>query len=157
MRYSPELAEASFERLAEEYGDITERVIERYYGTHSDAQASFAHHGLGDTAELEGRMVSTTAFMLMQWASDPVSTRIAQGTTIVHHQDTLLIGPRLYIGLIDAVLEVLFETIPSGAVDERQLWLAVRQDIVAFIDEVRPEFWRKDDDGPLPPPSFGFA
>lgn len=148
------LAERSFERLAKQRGDITEDVLERYYTRYPDGRASFEHHGLGNRAELEGRMISTTAFLLMQWAQDPASTRIEQGTTIVHHQDTLEIGPRLYLGLIDAVLEVLFETIPEDSAEERAFWLSLRGEIAGFIDSVRPEFWREDKDGPLRSPPY---
>ncbi len=145
------LAEASFARLAEEKGDITRQVIEHYYRACQGARESFEYHGLDSLAELEGRMVSETAFMLMQWAADPTATRVEQGTTICHHQDTLEVGPHWYIGLVDAVLVALFETIPADAEEERAMWRAIRAEIAAFIDSLRPEFWRKEDDGPLPP------
>lgn len=145
-----ELAETSMTRMAEAKGDITEAVLERYYRQLPEAQASFAHHGLGNTAELEGRMVAETAFLLLKWAESPAVAKVEQGNTIVHHQDTLVVGPQFYIGLIDAVLYELFETIPADAREEHELWLAIRAEIAAFIEEVRPEFWRKDDSGPLP-------
>ena len=145
-----EMAEASFDRLASERGDITTEVLSRYYARHPGARASFERHGLGNTAELEGRMVSSTAFLIMSWAEDPFGTRIAQGTTIVHHQDTLEVGPRLYMGLIDAVFEVLFETIPRANADEFAMWQQVRAEFAEFYESVRPEFWRKEDEGPLP-------
>lgn len=144
------LAERSMERLVEQVGDITGPVLDIYYARHPGTRQSFVHHGMGDTAELEGRMVTATAFMLLQWASDPYSTRIEQGTTIVHHNDTLVIGPQWYVGLVDAVLQVLHETIPPEADDERSVWQEVRREIVQFVETVRAEFWRKDDSGPLP-------
>lgn len=145
------LAETSMARLAEQKGDITAAVIERYFRSMPEARASFAHHGLGNQAELEGRMVAETAFLLLKWAESPAVARVEQGTTIVHHQDTLVIGPQWYMGLIDAVLCELLETIPADAPAERELWLTVRAEIAAFIESVRPEFWRKDESGPLPP------
>ena len=144
------LAETSMARLAEQKGDITAPVLERYYRHMPDARTSFIHHGLGNQAELEGRMVAETVFLLLRWAENPAIAKIEQGTTIVHHQDTLVIGPHLYIGLIDAVLGELLETIPPGAQDERELWLTIRAEIAGFIESVRPEFWRKDDSDPLP-------
>lgn len=144
------LAEHSMDRLVEKLGDFTRPVLEIYYRQHPGTRESFVHHGMGDTGELEGRMVTATAFMLLQWASDPYSTRIEQGTTIVHHHDTLLVGPQWYVGLVDAMLEVLGTTIPSDAGDERSMWQEVRREIVQFVESVRAEFWRKDDDGPLP-------
>ncbi|MFN2101099.1 hypothetical protein [Altererythrobacter sp. MF3-039] len=145
------LAETSFARLAEEQGDITRQVIEHYYRICPGARASFAYHGLDNVPELEGRMVAETVFLLMQWAADPTPTQVEQGTTICHHQDTLEVGPHWYIGLVDAVLAVLFETIPADADEERAVWRAIRVEIVAFIESVRSEFWRKEDEGPLPP------
>lgn len=149
------LAETGFTRLAERKGDITAEVLAHYYRRFPDARASFERHGLGLTAGLEGRMVGSTAFLLLQWIEDPALARIEQATTIVHHQDTLEVGPQWYLGMIDAVLAVLFETLPPDAGDERALWLEARAGIAGFIDSLRPEFWRRDDSGPLPPPPFG--
>ncbi|GAA4036511.1 hypothetical protein [Parerythrobacter jejuensis] len=151
MSNRPAIAETSMERLAELRGDITKDVLEIYYRRFPDARESFRVHGLGDVAELEGRMVTTTAFNLLTWAQDRPVAMIEQGTTIVHHHDTLLVGPQWYLGMIDAVLEVLFETIPTSATEERALWFRVRAEIADFIDSVRPEFWRPDKDGALPP------
>ncbi len=148
------LAEAGFQRLAEQRGDITAEVLENYYRKHPAGHASFTHHGLDNVPELEGRMVAATIFLLMQWAEDPYSARIEQGTTIVHHNDTLEIPPRLYLGLIDAVLELLFATIPADAEQEIALWRRVRNEITQYIDQLRDEFWRKDESGPLPEPDF---
>ena len=146
-----DIAERSFERLADAKGDITAEVIARYYENYPDAKASFEHHGLDNVPELEGRMVTETAFLLMQWAAAPAATKLEQGTTICNHQDTLEVGPHWYIGLIDAVLEVLFETIPEHASDERTMWRNIRSELTELIETVRPEFWRKENEGPLPP------
>ena len=145
------LAEKSFTRLAETRGDITQDVLEIYYRTLPAGRESFIHHGLGNVPELEGRMVTATAFLLMQWAEDPWTAKIEQGTTIVHHNDTLIIPPLLYLGLIDAVLEVLLPTIPEDCDDELAMWQRVRGEIASFIESLRDEFWRKDESGPLPP------
>lgn len=145
-----DLATRSLTRLAEQRGDVTRPVIETFYRHHPDARASFEHHGLGQTAELEGRMVAESVFLLLHWVEDPATARIDQGTAIVHHNDTLLIPPRWYLGLVDAALEVLFETLPADASDERALWLAVRGDYAAFVEGLRSEFFRRDDGAPLP-------
>jgi len=144
-----ELATGSLTRLAEQRGDVTRPVIEAFYRHHPDARASFEHHGLGQTAELEGRMVAESVFLLLQWVEDPATARIDQGTAIVHHNDTLLIPPRWYLGLVDAALEVLFETLPVDAGDELALWLAVRGEYADFVEGLRSEFFRRDDGAPL--------
>ncbi|TNE59809.1 MAG: hypothetical protein EP341_01905 [Sphingomonadales bacterium] len=145
------LAERSFERLAEIKGDITQAVLETYYRAHPDARASFEHHGLGNTAELEGRMVAETVFLLMQWAANPRNAQIEQGTTICHHHDTMEIGPRWYLGLIDAVLSELLDSIPATERDEVRVWESIRSEIAEFITSVRGEFIKPDKDGELPP------
>jgi len=143
------LAERSFERLAEQQGDITQGVIDNYYRDNPGTRESFDFHGLGNRPDLEGRMVAETVFMLMQWAVDPAGTKISQGTTICHHQDTLHVGPHWYIGLIDAVLAALWTSIPQDAQDERDMWVEIRAEIAAFIESLRAEFIREDEAGPL--------
>lgn len=150
MRDECALALASFERLAELRGDITREVIELYYARFPDARASFERHGCGNCAELEGRMVASTVYLLFEWVEQKSTARIEQGTTIPHHNDSLEVGPRWYLGLIDAVLVILFETIPPDCADERRLWLRVRSEIAGYLDQLRSEFWRADHEGPLP-------
>ena len=145
-----DLAMASMERFVEQKGDITAEVLELYYARFPDARASFEHHGCGHTAELEGRMVNTVAFYLLNWIENPSGVLIEQGTTFPHHHDTLQVGPQWYMGLIDVVLIVLLETIPPENTDERDMWLDIREEIVQLFERLRTEFWRKDDDGPLP-------
>ncbi|MGQ7828839.1 hypothetical protein [Altererythrobacter sp. Z27] len=150
MEPAANLATASVERLVEQRGDITGEVIARYYARFPEARASFEHHGCGYREELEGRMVNTTAFFLFQWIENRASTLIEQGTTIPHHHDTLQVGPQWYMGLIDTVLEVLLETIPAENADEREMWITARGEIAQFVERMRGEFFRRDDDGPLP-------
>ncbi|QKG71993.1 hypothetical protein [Erythrobacter mangrovi] len=144
------LVERSLTRLAERRGDVTDPVLQAFYARHPDARASFEHHGLGHMRELEGRMVAESVFLLLQWVEDPATARIDQGTAIVHHNDTLLVPSRWYLGMVDAALEVLFESLPAEAADERDMWLAVRADYAGFVESLRSEFFRQDDGLPLP-------
>ena len=139
------LARRGLERLAEQRGDVTRDVLLRYYRAMPDARASFVHHGLSDVEGLEARMVAETFFLLLRWVEEPSSAQIDQATTIVHHNDTLEIGPRWYMGLVDAALDALHETLPGDAQDERDLWSDVRRDIARFVDSLRPEFLRTID------------
>lgn len=143
------LAHASLERLVEQRGDAVRDVMERYYRAMPEARHSFLNHGLGDVDGLEARMVSESFFLLLRWVEEPRGTSIDQATTIVHHNDTLEIGPRWYMGLVDAALAVLLETVPSGAHGEREMWHDVRAEIARFIDRLRPEFLRNIDPQPL--------
>jgi hemoglobin-like flavoprotein len=142
------LVRESLERLAQQRGDITAEVLERYYTAHPGARQSFERHGLNDTAGLEARMVSESVYLLLRWVEEPVAARIDQATTIVHHNDTLDIGPRWYMGLIDAVVDILVEA-AGDAPDERALWETIRKEIARFIDSLRPEFLHTIDPRPL--------
>ncbi|QPC97860.1 hypothetical protein [Qipengyuania soli] len=144
------LAERSLQRLADERGDVTGEMIDAYYRRHPDARASFEHHGLGHTHELEARMATEALFLLLQWVESPPTARIDHGTAIVHHNDTMLIPPRWYLGLVDAALEILFETIPADCDDEREMWLEVRQEFASFVESLRQDFFRSDGGAPLP-------
>lgn len=145
-----ELAERSLTRLAEQRGDVTAPILETYYTHHPDARASFEHHGLGQTAELEGRMVAESLFLLLTWVEDPATARIDHGTAIVHHNDTLHVTPHWYLGMVDASLEVLLESVPPDCTDELALWHEVRASFAAFVESLRSEFIRSDGGAPLP-------
>ena len=147
------LVRESLVRLADERGDITAEVLERYYRAQPDARGSFERHGLNDLPGLEARMVSESVYLLLRWVEEPVAARIDQATTIVHHNDTLDIGPRWYMGLIDAVLDILLEAAELEAAEERPeelaTWQAIRTEIARFIDSLRPEFLHTLDPQPL--------
>ena len=145
-----ELAQRSLERLAELGGDVTRPVLDAYYARHPDARASFEHHGLGHTAELEGRMVAESLYLLLTWIEDPATARIDHGTAIVHHNDSLHIPPRWYLGLVDAALDVLLRTIPEECPDERDLWITIREEFARFVESLRGEFVHGDGGDPLP-------
>jgi hypothetical protein len=142
------LVREGLDRLAQERGDITAEVLDRYYTAQPDARQSFERHGLNDIAGLEARMVSESVFLLLRWVEEPVAARIDQATTIVHHNDTLDIGPRWYMGMVDAVLEILIEA-AGGRPEERAAWQAIRSEIARFIDSLRPEFLHTIDPQPL--------
>lgn len=142
------LVHEGLERLARERGDITAEVMERYYAASPDARQSFERHGLNDVYGLEARMVSESIYLLLRWVEEPVAVRIDQASTIVHHNDTLDIGPRWYMGLIDAVLDILLEAAEERP-KEHATWRAMRTEIARFIDGLRPEFLQTIDPEPL--------
>ncbi|WP_324826976.1 hypothetical protein [Qipengyuania zhejiangensis] len=144
------LAQIGLERLADVYGEATEPVLARFYARHPDARASFDHHGLGRTRELEDRMVAESFFLLLQWVDNPATARIDQGTAVIHHNDTLLVPARWYLGLVDAALEVLMATLPLDADAERALWLSIRAEFADFVQSLRRDFFRSDGGEPLP-------
>jgi len=62
----------------------------------------------------------------------------------------LHITPHWYLGLVDAALEVLLETVPPDCTDELALWREVRSSFAAFVESLRCEFIRSDGGAPLP-------
>lgn len=144
------LAERSLQRLADQRGDVTEEVLATYYAHHPDARASFEHHGLGQTKSLEARMVSESLFLLLQWVESPSSARIDHGTAITHHNDTMRIPPRWYLGLVDAALAVLLGSIPADCAEETTMWLEVREEFAHFVQSLRKDFLISDGGAPLP-------
>jgi len=147
---STPIAERSLERLSLECGDVTAEVMKRFYRAFPDARASFIHHGLSDVAGLEGRMVAESAFLLLQWSESPQTARIDHGTAVPHHNDTLKVGPHWYLGMVDAFLSLLYETIPAEAPEERNHWENIRSEIVTFFDALRDEFLVLDNKEELP-------
>ena len=93
-------------------------------------------------------MVSESVYLLLRCVEEPVAARIDQATTIVHHNDTLDVGPRWYMGLIDAVLDILLEAAEERP-EELATWQAIRTEIARFIDSLRPEFLHTLDPQPL--------
>lgn len=153
-----ELIEHSLERLAEARGDITAEAMARYYRRWPGARASFERHGLGDRAALEASMVAETVFALLQWSSDPATAKISQGATIVHHHDILEIPLGWYVGLFDAVIELALECAQARAPEafeaKRAAFMALRDQIAAFMRALESEFVRArfdEDEIPAPP------
>lgn len=144
------LVQSGLERLADRRGDITGRVLARYYRQCPQARASFRHHGREQTAELEGRMVAETIYLLLQWATDPAAARLEQANTIVHHNDALDIPPHWYLALIDAVLAEVLETPGEDPAAECKAWLSIRDEMAEFIEGLRGEFVRPGKGTPLP-------
>ena len=106
------LVNAVLERAAEDLGDITEAVLERYHASYPQARACFMHHEPHDFAKLEAEMVSEALYCLMKWPESPGEVEIILLTTVPHHADTLAVPPDLFGGLITAVSETVAASIP---------------------------------------------
>lgn len=121
-----ELIERSFERAAERLGDITPAVFARYYRAYPKARACFEEHGLGKPHELQGEMVAQVVFFIMEWHREFSWTRYAWASTVPHHIETLHIPPAYFIGLSDAVIDTVLDTVPADCAEERECWEALR-------------------------------
>ncbi len=129
------LIEATLTRTAEQLGDITPRVIERLYRQFPAMEASFAHHGLGKQAQLEGDMVQNALYCLMDWHADPGSIEVMLFNSVPHHHYTLQVPPQWYAGLLEVTAEVIGETIPAAAEDERNAWQSLTAELLQVLEE----------------------
>jgi hypothetical protein len=131
------LLEDSLTRAAEQLGDITPLVMDRYYADFPDARASFDRHGLGKTVALEGEMVENCLYCLMTCLDRPMEIEIMLDTSVPHHQDTLDVPLSWYQGLVDATIAVVAETIPPERADEHAVWAEIQAVLGAIFDGCR--------------------
>lgn len=131
------LIEDSLTRAAEQLGDITPLVMDRYYADFPDARASFERHGLGKTSALEGEMVENCLYCLMTCLDRPMEVEIMLDTSVPHHHVTLDVPLSWYQGLVDAAIDVVVETIPPERPNEHAVWSEIRAVLGAILDGCR--------------------
>ncbi|MFV0645923.1 MAG: hypothetical protein ACK5NN_15755 [Sphingomonadaceae bacterium] len=136
--------------LADTWGDIVDPAMERFYKQYPDALESFEYHGLGERHNLEGMMIEQVIYFLMTWPEDPSEISIIMDNSVRHHHDVLQVFPRWYIGLIDAVIGLIFEALPDNSDNARRVWREIRDELAKEIELSREGFYRKDNAGPLP-------
>lgn len=129
------LIEQIMYRAAEQIGDITAPVMERYYQRFPDAVACFEKLGNGDRGLLEGQMVENSVFCLMRWYESPFEVKVLISESLRHHEETLEIVFQWYIELIRMVSELIGETIPETHYEEQQAW----QEVSAALTQVMEE------------------
>ena len=131
------LLEAGLTRAAETLGDVTVPVISAFYARYPDAQASFRHHSPANPASLEAEMVGNVLYCLMTWFERPEEIRIILYDSVPHHQETLKVDPGWYEGMLWAGIELIEETLPPDAADERAAWEAMRVGLAETIAKAR--------------------
>lgn len=114
--------EAILERAAEEAGDITRPVIERFYARFPDARAAFLRLADGDLAHVEARMVENCLYCVMEWWGRPGEVAGLLEDSVPHHVRTLEVSADWYWGMLEEALAVLGETIAPDAPGDRALW-----------------------------------
>lgn len=142
------LLDESLIRAAEAIGNITPVVMARYYARYPDAAASFEHHGLGKTEQLEGQMVENALYCLMNCIERPAEIEILLVSSVSHHHFTLDVPLSRYQGLMDATIDVIVEQIPSEALAEQALWTEIRGAMAAIFEKCQDDI---KDTGWTPP------
>jgi hypothetical protein len=128
------LLDTSLERAAEVLGDITAPAMTRFYETYPDAREAFEHHALGNREKLEAEMVENALYWAMNWLDRPTEIVIQMGSSVPHHQETLKVAPPWYGGLLNAVIDVIAETIPPDQPEELALWNRIRRELGETVD-----------------------
>lgn len=129
------LLDTSLTRAAEQLGDVTEPVFERYYAAFPEARERFYELSLHRPFQLQGQMVEQALYCLMQWFFSPDEIRIVMVGTVPHHLETLEITPRCFTGLMDTICDVIVETIPADCPDELAVWAELRAAMHGLFDE----------------------
>jgi hypothetical protein len=129
------LLDTGLERAAEVLGDITAPVMTRFYATCPEARTAFEHHGPGNPEKLEAEMVQNALYWTMSWLDRESEIRVHLGGSVPHHEDTLYVRPTWYRGLVEAVADVIAETIPADRPDELEIWREIRSGLGRAVDQ----------------------
>lgn len=134
------LLEASLMRAADMLGDVTEPVMHRFLERFPEAEQAFVTLSLGDSPKLQADMVETTLYCLMTWLNRPQEIRILLGDSVLHHHETLKVDHGWYLGLINAAIDVLVDTVPDNAAAERAVWEDIRQGLGDVLAKAKDGF-----------------
>ncbi|MDE2435849.1 MAG: hypothetical protein KGM49_06285 [Sphingomonadales bacterium] len=130
---APSPMETSLERAVEKLGDIVPLVMARFFATHPEAKASFAHHQPDNPARLQAEMVDNALYILMTWHSRRTEIEITLGTSVPHHVETLKVPTAWYAGLIEATIDVIAEGASPRSFAEHEMWAATRHSLSEFV------------------------
>jgi hypothetical protein len=139
------LLEAGLERAAEQVGDVTRPVMDRYYLRFPEARTAFEQLWPGKRQELEGEMVERVLYCLMTWFESPGEIEILMTGSVLHHNDTLRVPPDWFSGLIEETAEVIVETIPPANAPERAVWEELRRELHGLVEQSRKYVWTQAD------------
>lgn len=134
------LLDGSLERAAEVLGDITPRVMARFYETYPQARDAFEYHSAGKREKLEALMVDNSLYWAMNWLDRPTEICIQLGSSVPHHEDTLKVTVPWYRGLLESVIDVIAETIPADCPAELELWKQIRLELGTMIEDSRSTY-----------------
>lgn len=119
------LAHQTLERAAETIGDVTQPAMDLFFERFPEGRSLFTAHASATVGNLEGQMVESVVFYILQWIEQPGEVRMALGQSAWHHFGSLGVEPAHFEGLIDSVHEVIGNTIPLAEKDELDAWMSI--------------------------------
>lgn len=131
------LIEQSLLRAAEQIEDLTAPVMARLDARFPAAAGAFDHHGLGKPDKLRAEMMDNLIYCMMTWFERPDEVRILLYGSVPHHHETLHVHADWYAGLLEAGIDVIADTVPPDASDERAAWDAMREGMRLAVEEAR--------------------
>ena len=129
--------EARLARAADVLGDLTAPVMAEYYRRFPEARASFVHHAPHGPQRLEAEMVGNTLYYVMTWFESSAEARIYFDTSVPHHRVALDVPPDWFRGLIEVLIDVVEQAVPTADAAEQQAWDEVRSALVALVERNR--------------------
>ena len=119
--------ERALEIVATEEGDITPTVVSEFFDRFPGARRAFENYPPSRVAKLEKDMVDFALYSLMYWFERPAEIEIMFGDTVPHHE-YLNVPAEHFFGLLDVVLDVMKEALPSG-----------EEGLIPILDQLRDE------------------
>lgn len=117
------------ENVADQLGDISPLVLDRFHRDHPEAKALFSHHGGSRTTQLENDMVESAVYCLMIWFESPAEIEVMFSNTVPHHE-LLKIPAELFSSLLETTHNVIEKTIPERDQPSQRVWAELKRTLV---------------------------
>jgi len=130
-----DIVNAILERAAEQVGDITGPVLERFYQECPEAHQLFKLLFPLDPCRLEAEMVEQSLYCIMHWYTSPDEIEIILLESVPHHAQTLNISATVFKSLLHATTEVIRSTIPANHQTQIDVWDEAFTRLEAIIEK----------------------
>jgi hypothetical protein len=127
------VVERILDDAADELGDPTPLVLERFHRAFPAGKALFCHHGGRNSSRMEADMVRSVLYCVMIWFERPAEVEIMFNHTIPHHE-MLNIDTGYFSGLLAATLDVIGETLPAGDETRQAVWSELETQLLVLVE-----------------------
>lgn len=112
------------EHVADQLGDITPLVMDRFYRDYPEARVLFVDLACGYPERLEASMVESALYCVMTWFERPAEIHIILAEAVPHHE-LLGVPVAQFIGLQVAVIDTIVSALPSDGTHDRALLVEI--------------------------------